>query len=89
MPKQGKLTRRGRQKLENRIEQRIKLVTRYSKQFAPVDTGNLMGSLHWRKTDWGWIVGTTVDYASFVEFGTRKMAAQPYLRPAAHKAFNQ
>ena len=28
-------------------------------------------------------VGTNVDYADYVEFGTAKSAAQPYLRPAA------
>lgn len=28
-------------------------------------------------------VGTDVEYAAYVEFGTSKMAAQPYLRPAA------
>jgi HK97 gp10 family phage protein len=28
-------------------------------------------------------VGTDVEYASYVEFGTQKMAANPYLRPAA------
>ena len=27
-------------------------------------------------------IGTNVKYAPFVEFGTRKMHAQPYLRPA-------
>ncbi len=28
------------------------------------------------------LVGSAVDYAAYVEFGTRKQAAQPYLRPA-------
>ena len=28
------------------------------------------------------IVGTNVEYASYIELGTSKMAAQPYLRPA-------
>lgn len=28
-------------------------------------------------------VGTNVDYAAYVEYGTYKMQAQPYLRPAA------
>jgi HK97 gp10 family phage protein len=26
--------------------------------------------------------GATADYASFNEFGTRRMAAQPFIRPA-------
>lgn len=28
------------------------------------------------------IVGSGVEHATYIEFGTRKMAAQPYLRPA-------
>jgi len=30
-------------------------------------------------------VGAPVDYASFVELGTRKQAAKPYLRPAVEQ----
>jgi isopropylmalate/homocitrate/citramalate synthase len=33
-----------------------------------------------------WVVGTTVEYSVYVEFGTSKMAAQPYLRPAVEAA---
>lgn len=33
-----------------------------------------------------YVVGTNVEYAPYVEFGTSKMSAQPYLRPAADKA---
>ena len=33
-----------------------------------------------------WTVGTNVEYAVYVEFGTSRMAAQPYLRPAAERA---
>jgi len=36
-----------------------------------------------------WIVGTSVEYAAFVEFGTSKMQAQPYLRPAVREVFTQ
>lgn len=31
----------------------------------------------------GWIVGVGAHYGAYVEFGTSKMAAQPYLFPAA------
>jgi hypothetical protein len=34
-------------------------------------------------------VGTNTEYAIYVEFGTSKMAAQPYLRPAAEQARNE
>lgn len=36
-----------------------------------------------------WIVGTSIEYAAYVEFGTSKMAAQPYLRPAVREVFAQ
>jgi len=29
------------------------------------------------------LVGTNVDYATYQEYGTRKMSPQPYMRPAA------
>lgn len=89
MPKRNRLTREGRRKLERKIESRMDVVEQLAKQFVPVDTGDLMLSIHWKKTDWGWIVGSKLDYASFVELGTRKMPAQPYLRPAAKQAFSQ
>jgi len=33
-----------------------------------------------------YIVGTDVEYAIYVEFGTSRMQAQPYLRPAVRRA---
>lgn len=33
-----------------------------------------------------WVVGTNVEYAPYVEFGTSRMGAQPYLRPAVDRA---
>ena len=32
-----------------------------------------------------WVVGSDVEYAGFVEHGTRYMAPQPYMRPAAQR----
>lgn len=53
---------------------------------CPVLTGNLRRSIHtevegsntYAQAD----VGTDVVYAPYVEFGTKRQAAQPYLRPA-------
>ena len=58
---------------------------------APVDTGNLARSITiLRKTRDGlsakWVIGTNVHYAVFVEFGTRRMRAQPFLMPAFNAA---
>jgi HK97 gp10 family phage protein len=50
---------------------------------APIDTGFLRNSIGIsRLTSEYVVVGTNAEYASYVEEGTRKMAARPYLRPA-------
>jgi HK97 gp10 family phage protein len=54
-------------------------------ELAPVDTGNLKGSIAWRVEGKTGIVGTRVEYAPYQEYGTRKMQAQPFLRPALDK----
>lgn len=35
-----------------------------------------------RLSETKWEIGARVRYAAFLEFGTKKMAAQPYFRPA-------
>lgn len=56
-----------------------------AKQIVPVKTGNLRRSIHSVFENGGLrgIVGPSVLYGKFVEFGTRRMAARPYMRPAA------
>lgn len=61
----------------------------YAKQLCPVDTGNLRNSItHQMRCENTVAVGTNVHYAPYVELGTSKMRAQPYLRPAVenHRA---
>ncbi len=56
----------------------------YAKAVVPVDTGNLKNSIQTTmEGDLTAIVGTHVEYAPYVEYGTYKMAARPYLGPAA------
>lgn len=74
-------------------------VTTQAKALAPVDKGQLKGSIMWktskgsgghtegpqlnkRPTGLSAVVGTGLLYGIYQEFGTRKMAAKPYLRPA-------
>ena len=58
----------------------------YAKDVTPVDTGALKASIKPKKLDeTTWEYGPHTDYAIYVEFGTRKMAAQPYVRPSAEK----
>lgn len=55
----------------------------YAKMLCPVDTGRLRNSItHTSDGEYAYI-GTNVEYAPYVEFGTSKMAAQPFIRPAA------
>lgn len=50
---------------------------------CPVDTGRLRQSIGLQKVGEGhYRVGTNVVYAPFVEFGTRRTRAQPFMRPA-------
>lgn len=53
-------------------------------QHKLVDTGNLLSSItHEVDADKLTVtIGTAVEYAHFVELGTRKMQPHPYLRPA-------
>lgn len=55
-----------------------------AKQLAPVDTGRLRNSITHDIRDNGHVavIGTNVEYAPFVEFGTRRAPAQPFLFPA-------
>lgn len=61
-------------------------VDRAAKRLAPVDTGRLRSSINWRieRDPFGLraVVGTNVHYAVYQEFGTSKMPAHPFLRPA-------
>lgn len=54
-----------------------------------VDGGRLWQSIVALKVDqFRWRVGTNVEYALYLEFGTRRMAPRPFLRPAAEKVRN-
>lgn len=69
------------------IAQRVAVqVESAAKQLCPVDTGRLRSSITHTVTREGSsyrvTVGTNVEYAPFIELGTRYMSAQPFLRPA-------
>ena len=56
----------------------------YAKMKCPVDTGNLRNSITHTVgvEEQAAYIGTNVEYAAYVEMGTSKMKAQPYLKPA-------
>ena len=55
-----------------------------AQQNAPVDTGHLKRSIGLEIKDGGMTaeVEPTAEYAPYVEYGTRFLSAQPYLKPA-------
>lgn len=56
----------------------------YAKLICPVDTGRLRNSISHTQADQDTeIIGTNVEYAPYVELGTQRQRAQPYLKPAA------
>ena len=58
-----------------------------AQKLAPVDTGNLKRSIRLELLKGG-MAGTVIspaDYSGYQEFGTRFMAAQPYMGPAWRK----
>lgn len=60
-----------------------------ARRFVPVLTGDLRSSIRTEVDgSTGYVIAgdEDVDYAAYQEFGTTKMVAQPYLRPAAYMA---
>ena len=82
----------GRKKAGTMMKEKAELILDAAKDNAPVDTGALRDSGHIDEKDGGqWyeiifdapvLNGDGTSYASWVENGTSKMDAQPYLRPA-------
>lgn len=55
----------------------------YAKMKCPVNTGNLRNSITHVVDDKAAYIGTNVEYAPYVEMGTSRTVAQPFLKPAA------
>ena len=60
-----------------------------AKSLAPVDTGALRNSISTTISNGGLSaeIGPTASYGAYVEFGTRRMSPQPFMRPAADQHF--
>lgn len=57
----------------------------YAKEKAPVNTGRLRNSVSHVSDSEAAYIGTNVEYAPYVELGTVKMGARPFLKPAAEE----
>lgn len=80
---QGKVTPG---KLESAIRAGLLIVEADAKRRAPVLTGALRSSIHTETQSSGkgatGRTGTNIEYGPFVELGTFRASARPYLRPA-------
>lgn len=74
------------QQLQAAIEDCALLTERDSKKNCPVDTGRLRASITSSIGKLEAEVGSNVEYAIFVEYGTSNQSAQPFLRPALDNA---
>lgn len=61
-------------------------VAESARGMCPVDTGRLRGSIGASQSGDGAVAYAGEDYAVYVEFGTYKTAAQPFLMPALSAA---
>lgn len=66
--------------------------TEKARSLAPVDTGRLRDSINYvvipdETIGWQVVVYAATDYAVYVEYGTVRSPAQPFLRPALYSRF--
>lgn len=61
----------------------------YATDLVPVDTGYLQSTISASSDDWSITAEASAHYAQYVEFGTWKMAAQPYFIPALEYAWGE
>jgi HK97 gp10 family phage protein len=80
----SKITRENRPLLSGAF-----VLQRYSMHNAPVITGFLKNSHGSVGTNAGAEVQVYAEYAHYVEFGTSKMSARPFLRPALDEHKNE
>ena len=77
----ARLTRTGRKKVEQKLLKKGLQVERYAKQFCPVDSGRLRSSITTKLDQRGKTpivrIGTDVEYAPFIEFGTEPYKITP------------
>jgi HK97 gp10 family phage protein len=86
----NKKATRAQKEVVNAVARSGLKVERTAKENCPVDTGRLRSSINTtvkgQNSDYiTATVGTDVEYAGYVEYGSSKAAAQPYLKPALKK----
>ena len=73
-------------RIDNTVRDAALKCETYAKDIVPYDTHALQNSIKAEPVQERlWQVAPHMEYDIYVEFGTRKMRAQPYMRPAAEK----
>ena len=75
-------TKRLESACEKAVKDTCEDIQRIAKQLAPVRSGKLRNSIKTKVEGMKGEVYSDVSYAGYVENGTRKMRARPFLRPA-------
>ena len=71
------------EELGKAVTELVLIVEAKAKELCPVDTGLLRASITPVIASWAEAyVGTNTHYAPYVEFGTKRTQAQPFLEPA-------
>jgi HK97 gp10 family phage protein len=69
--------------VDQELEEAAEEIQFLAQDLVPVDTGFLRSSIHVERiSHLALQVRADADYAAYVEYGTRFMAAQPYMTPA-------
>ena len=77
-----KVIRMSEEAVQKALEENGLIAEGHAKVYCPVDTGNLRNSITHTRDEKSAYIGTNVEYAPYVELGTSRMKAQPYLKPS-------
>lgn len=74
------------EELQHKIEMALTAIgataESHAKDYCPVDTGRLRNSISNTHDADSAYIGSNVEYAAYVELGTSRRKAKPYLKPA-------
>ena len=72
-----------REIMHKKMDEKSKDAVFFAKHYVPVKTGYLRNSIYYRSVGFlEFLIEAYANYAGFVEYGTSKQRAQPYMRPS-------
>lgn len=75
--------------VQKALEESGLIVENAAKGLCPVDTGRLRNSITHSTNGNTETIGSNVEYATYVEMGTSRRKASPYLRPGLENSMSQ